>query len=265
MVNNAVGRISLNEVTKTYRKGAEEVRALETVSLEVSPGEFLAVIGPSGSGKSTLMNMVGLLDRPDSGTYELDGEDVRGLGSDELARIRNQKIGFVFQTFHLLPRTTAVENVELPLIYSTRADISGLGMKALEAVGLKDRAKHLPSELSGGQQQRVAIARALVNEPEMILADEPTGNLDSRAGLEVMAIFQTLNAQGKTIVLITHDEDIAAMAGRVVEIVDGRVVSDRPVEEPRDAAREIEAWQGNGANGGAGNDVPLGSQEGAGA
>jgi ABC-type lipoprotein export system ATPase subunit len=262
-VEESTGRITLKGVTKTYRKGAEEVRALVDVSLEVSPGEFVAVIGPSGSGKSTLMNMVGLLDRPDSGTYELDGGDVRGFTPDELARIRNEKIGFVFQTFHLLPRTTAVENVELPLVYSTRADISGLGEKALVAVGLKDRAKHLPSELSGGQQQRVAIARALVNEPEMILADEPTGNLDSRAGLEVMAIFQEMNAQGKTIVLITHDEALAAMASRVLEIVDGRIVSDRAVENPRNAARELEDWEGNGTNGGLGSSPDVGSEGGA--
>jgi ABC-type lipoprotein export system ATPase subunit len=248
-VTETAGRIALRGVNKTYRKGAEEVRALVDVSLDVAPGEFVAVVGPSGSGKSTLMNIVGLLDRPDSGSCELDGRDVEELTSDELARIRNEKLGFVFQTFHLLPRTTAVEHVELPLIYSSRHDISGLGEKALEAVGLKDRARHLPSELSGGQQQRVAIARALVNEPEVILADEPTGNLDSRAGLEVLAIFQELNRRGKTLVLITHDEAIAAMAGRVVEIVDGRIVSDRKVETPRDAARELERWEGNGGTG----------------
>ena len=249
IVTEAAGRIALKGVSKTYRKGVEEVRALADVSLEVGPGEFVAVVGPSGSGKSTLMNIVGLLDRPDSGTCELDGRDVALLTSDELARIRNEKIGFVFQTFHLLPRTTAVENVELPLIYSSRHDITGLGEMALESVGLKDRAGHLPSELSGGQQQRVAIARALVNEPEIILADEPTGNLDVRAGLEVLAIFQELNRKGKTLVLITHDQAIAGMAGRVVEIVDGRIVSDRKVDAPRDAARELVGWEGNGGNG----------------
>lgn len=232
---NDAGRIDLKGVNKTYRKGSEEVRALVDVTLRVEPGEFLAVIGPSGSGKSTLMNILGLLDRPDSGVYELDGANVEGFTPDDLARIRNEKLGFVFQTFHLLPRTTAVENVELPLIYSTRADIAGLGERALEAVGLKDRAKHIPSELSGGQQQRVAIARALVNEPEIILADEPTGNLDSQAGQEVMAIFQELNRQGKTIVLITHDQNIAAVANRVVEIVDGRIVSDRVQESQGEA------------------------------
>lgn len=248
-VSNKAGRITLEGVNKTYRKGMEEVRALVDVSLQVEPGDFLAVTGPSGSGKSTLMNILGLLDRPDSGSYHLDGTDVKGFTRDELARIRNEKIGFVFQIFHLLPKTTALENVELPLIYSSRADITGLGEQALEAVGLKDRAKHMPSELSGGQQQRVAIARALVNDPEVILADEPTGNLDSRAGLEVMAIFQELNRQGKTIVLITHDEAIAAVAGRVLEIVDGRIVSDRREANPRDARVELENWKGNGANG----------------
>jgi len=261
-VSKEAGRIALEGVNKTYRKGAEEVRALVDVSLTVESGEFLAVIGPSGSGKSTLMNILGLLDRPDTGSYELDGGNVDGFTQDDLARIRNEKIGFVFQTFHLLPRTSAVENVELPLIYSTRADITGLGERALEAVGLKDRAKHLPSELSGGQQQRVAIARALVNDPEVILADEPTGNLDSRAGLEVMAIFQELNRQGKTIVLITHDEAIAAVAGRVLEIVDGRIVSDRREENPRDARTELENWQGNGTNSEVSSADPLSGEEG---
>jgi putative ABC transport system ATP-binding protein len=238
--------IELKKVSKTYRKDAEEVRALSDVSLEVEAGEFVAVVGPSGSGKSTLMNVVGLLDRPDSGEYHLDGGAVAEFSSDELARLRNEKIGFVFQTFHLLPKTTALENVELPLIYSSREDISGMGAQALEMVGLKDRAKHLPSELSGGQQQRVAIARALVNDPEMILADEPTGNLDSKAGLEIMAIFQELNRLGKTVVLITHDSAVAKMAKRVVEIVDGTIVSDTPVEEPGDAAKELESLPQNG-------------------
>ena len=238
--------IELSQVNKTYRKDADVVRALSDVSLEVKAGEFLAVVGPSGSGKSTLMNLVGLLDRPDSGTYHLDGGGVEDFSPDELVRLRNEKIGFVFQTFHLLPKTTALENVELPLIYSSRPDISGLGAQALEKVGLKDRAKHLPSELSGGQQQRVAIARALVNDPEMILADEPTGNLDSKAGLEILAIFQELNRLGKTVILITHDADVATMAKRVVEIVDGRIVSDHPVEEPKDARKELAAFPENG-------------------
>jgi ABC-type lipoprotein export system ATPase subunit len=238
--------IELKQVHKTYRKDAEEVRALADVSLRVEAGEFLAVVGPSGSGKSTLMNVLGLLDRPDSGSYHLDQGNVEALTPDELARLRNEKIGFVFQTFHLLPKTTALENVELPLIYSSRPDISGLGAQALERVGLRDRAKHLPSELSGGQQQRVAIARALVNDPELILADEPTGNLDMRAGLEILSIFQELNRRGKTVVLITHDSAVAAMARRVVEIVDGKIVSDAPVAEPKDATQELVAWTGNG-------------------
>lgn len=240
LVTTELGKIELEQVNKTYRKNSEEVRALVDVSLKIDQGEFVAVVGPSGSGKSTLMNVLGLLDRPDSGAYILDGGKVDSFTSDELARLRNEKIGFVFQSFHLLPKTTAVENVELPLIYCSRPDISGLGERALEQVGLKDRTKHLPSELSGGEQQRVAIARALVNEPDVILADEPTGNLDTKSGLEVLAIFQELNRQGKTVVLITHDPDVAAMAGRVLEIVDGRIISDKPAESPMDARLELE-------------------------
>jgi ABC-type lipoprotein export system ATPase subunit len=234
LVTTELGKIELENVNKTYRKNSDEVRALVDVSLNVDQGEFVAVVGPSGSGKSTLMNVIGLLDRPDSGQYRLDGGDVDSFTSDELARLRNEKIGFVFQSFHLLPKTTAVENVELPLIYCSRSD-------TLEQVGLKDRAKHLPSELSGGEQQRVAIARALVNGPEVILADEPTGNLDTRSGLEVLAIFQELNRQGKTVVLITHDPGVAAMADRVLELVDGRIASDKKIESPRDARGELEA------------------------
>lgn len=234
------GKIELDGVNKTYRKDADEVRALVDVSLRVDPGEFVAVVGPSGSGKSTLMNVIGLLDRSDSGAYQLDGKEVADCSPDELALLRNEKIGFVFQSFHLLAKTTALENVELPLIYCSRSDISGLGARALERVGLKDRAKHLPGELSGGEQQRVAIARALVNDPELILADEPTGNLDTKSGLEILAIFQELNQQGKTVVLITHDSAVAAMANRVLEIVDGRIVSDKPLDAPKDARRELE-------------------------
>jgi ABC-type lipoprotein export system ATPase subunit len=239
-VTTELGKIVLEQVNKTYRKNSDEVRALVDVSVKVDQGEFVAVVGPSGSGKSTLMNVVGLLDRPDSGSYRLDGGEVDSFLPDKLARLRNEKIGFVFQSFHLLPKTTAVENVELPLIYCTRSDISELGVRALEQVGLKDRARHLPSELSGGEQQRVAIARALVNEPEIILADEPTGNLDTRSGLEVLAIFQELNRQGKTVILITHDPGVAAMADRVLELVDGRIVSDKKTESPKDARRELE-------------------------
>jgi len=233
--------IELEGVSKTYEKGATVVRALADVSLRIDEGSFTAIVGPSGSGKSTLMNVIGLLDRPDSGTYRLDGADVGTLSPDELAELRNERIGFVFQSFHLLPRTTALENVELPLVYSDRADISDLGMNALRQVGLEDRADHTPGELSGGQQQRAAIARALVNEPALILADEPTGNLDTASGLEVMAIFQELNRLGKSIVLITHDAEIARMANRCVQIVDGRIVTDEAVPSPTDARRLLDA------------------------
>ena len=226
-MTEAAGRIALKGVNKTYRKGVEEVRALVDVSLDVSPGEFVAVVGPSGSGKSTLMNIVGLLDRPDSGSCELDGRDVESLTSDELARIRNEKIGFVFQTFHLLPRTTAVENVELPLIYSSRHDISGLGERALEAVGLKDRAGHLPSELSGGQQQRVAIARAIASNPAVVLADEPTANVDSETAEKLLEIMERMNQEhGVTFIFSTHDPRVMERAHRLVRMVDGAVAAD---------------------------------------
>ena len=218
--------IELVGVSKTYEKGTSVVRALDEVSLDIADGSFVAIQGPSGSGKSTMMNIVGLLDRPDRGTYRLDGTDVGTLSPDGLAEVRNARIGFVFQSFHLLPKTTALENVELPLVYSDRADISGLGMEALRLVGLEDRAGHTPAELSGGQQQRVAIARALVNAPDLILADEPTGNLDSDSGGEIMAIFEELHELGKSVLLITHDPGIAGVAKRRVQIVDGRVVSD---------------------------------------
>jgi putative ABC transport system ATP-binding protein len=217
--------IRLEGVRRTYRKGDVRIDALDGVDLGVDRGEFVAVQGPSGSGKSTLMNIIGLLDRPDAGAYRLEGEDVSALGSDRLAALRNEKIGFVFQSFHLLPRATALENVELPLVYSSRRAQEGRGMHALTAVGMQDRARHEPSELSGGQQQRVAIARALVNDPDLILADEPTGNLDSASGLGIMHILQGLHAQGRTIVLITHDEHLARMAGRVVRVHDGRIHS----------------------------------------
>ena len=218
--------IELVDLYRTYRKGTEEIRALDGVSLIIERGEFVAIVGPSGSGKSTLMNVIGLLDRPDSGGYRLEGRDVGSLTPDELAQLRNERMGFVFQAFHLLPRTTAVENVELPLVYSDRQDTSGLGLRALERVGLADRATHLPGELSGGQQQRVAIARALVQEPDLILADEPTGNLDSKSGTEILEIFRQLNAAGTTVVVITHDAQVSRHAGRTITLGDGRIISD---------------------------------------
>ncbi len=227
--------IEIEGVHKRYEKDANVVHALDGVSLNIDRGEFVAILGPSGSGKSTLLHMLGLLDRPDEGVFQLDGRDVSTFSADELAAFRNQKIGFVFQSFHLLPKTPAVENVELPLIYSDRSDLAGLAMKALGKVGLTDRASHVPSELSGGQQQRVAIARALVNEPDLILADEPTGNLDSKSGLEILGILQDLNAEGVTVVLVTHDAELARMANRRVEIVDGRIVRDEAVTDGRDA------------------------------
>jgi ABC-type lipoprotein export system ATPase subunit len=225
--------IELRDVSRTYtRPGGEAVRALDGVSLRIERGDFLAVVGPSGSGKSTLMNILGLLDRPTAGSYEFSGQDVSALGVDEQARFRNARVGFVFQSFHLLPRTSALENVELPLLYSDRADIAGLGRRALESVGLADRASHTPGELSGGQQQRVAIARALVNEPDLLLADEPTGNLDGASAAEVMAIFERLSAAGRTVVLITHDPGMAAHCRRLVRLEHGRVVEDVAARSP---------------------------------
>lgn len=219
--------IQLENVSKVYRKaGGVEVHALRPANLSIKPGEFVAIMGPSGSGKSTLMNILGLLDRGDQGIYHLAGQEVDSLSADELAGIRNERIGFVFQTFHLLPRTTAVENVELPLMYSKSGDTRTKALAALERVGLADRADHFASELSGGEQQRVAIARALVNDPDLLLADEPTGNLDSVSGKEILDIFEELHQQGKTIVLITHEESIAARAQRILRIVDGRIESD---------------------------------------
>jgi len=218
--------IELQGVGRTYRRpGGEPVEALRDVSLRIERGDLLAIAGSSGSGKSTLLNVLGLLDRPDAGRYLLDGEDVSGLDADRQAGTRNRRIGFVFQAFHLLPRTSALDNVELPLLYSDRAEIAGLGRRALESVGLGDRMDHRPSELSGGQQQRVAIARALVNEPDLLLADEPTGNLDRRSAAEVLSVFEGLNRGGRTIVLVTHDPAVAARCARVARIEGGRIVA----------------------------------------
>jgi putative ABC transport system ATP-binding protein len=225
--------ILVEHLTKTYHLGEVEVHALRGVSLSIARGDFVAIMGASGSGKSTLMNILGCLDRPSSGRYFLDGVDVLTLSPDERAEVRNAKIGFVFQNFNLLPRTSALENVELPLVYSVVSleEQHTRALAALRAVGLEDRMHHMPSQLSGGQQQRVAIARALVNSPVLILADEPTGNLDSAASTEVMQIFTGLNRQGITVVLVTHESDIAAFARRRITFRDGCVVADEISEE----------------------------------
>ena len=220
--------IQLETVTKVYRMGNVQVHALRGVSLRVDEGEFVAIMGASGSGKSTLMNVIGCLDLPTTGRYLLDGVDVRRLNENQLAVIRNRKIGFVFQSFNLIPRSTAIHNVEMPLIYAGFSNgRRQRALAALEAVGLADRARHQPSELSGGQQQRVAIARALVTEPAILLADEPTGNLDSESSVEIMRLLVDLNDQGRTVVLITHENEIAAFAKRVVRLKDGLVLEDR--------------------------------------
>jgi len=236
--------ISISGVKKIYTMGTNKVFALRGVDLTVEPGELIAVMGSSGSGKSTLMNILGCLDVPTEGSYVLDGTRVDGLNKNQLADLRNQKLGFVFQGFNLLPRTTAIDNVELPLLYDRtgrKMDTRALAADALGRVGLGDRLDHQPSELSGGQQQRVAIARALVTSPKLLLADEPTGNLDSRMTVEVMALFQELNEQGITIVLVTHEPEVAQYAKRVVEVRDGRILRDHPVDGRRRAADDLRA------------------------
>jgi putative ABC transport system ATP-binding protein len=242
--------IAVRDLTKTYAVGDIEVRALRGVSLEISRGSFVALTGPSGSGKSTFMHLAGCLDRPTGGIYELNGRDVSRFSKRELAMVRNREIGFVFQGFNLLARTSAIENVELPMLYGPPVparDRHRRAAAALEAVGLGGRLDHHPNQLSGGQQQRVAIARALVNEPTLLLADEPTGNLDSRTSIEVMGIFQRLNAErGITIVLVTHEPDIAEYATRVVGFRDGRIRIDRAVTERRQAGDELRRFDAQG-------------------
>ena len=224
--------ISLNNVYKIYNVGGEEVRALDGIDLEINENEYLAIMGPSGSGKSTLMNMIGCLDTPSAGVYQFEGEMVQEMNDDQLASIRNRKIGFIFQTFNLLPKATAQHNVEIPLIYGNirKTKRVNLSKEALHSVGLSDRMQHKPNELSGGQRQRVAIARALVNSPSIILADEPTGNLDSKSGQEIMGILDQLHQKGNTIILVTHEDEIAQHAHRIIRLFDGKIIEDSEIK-----------------------------------
>lgn len=234
--------IKIENLKREFLMGNEIVKALKGISFSVKEGEFVTIMGASGSGKSTLLNVLGCLDQPTSGTYEIDGVPVSNLSRNELARLRNQKIGFIFQSYNLLPRTSAIENVELPLLYNSAVNSKERKERAKEAlrkVGLSDRSHHTPSQLSGGQQQRVAIARALVNDPVVILADEATGNLDTRTSYEIMALFQELNSQGKTIAFVTHEPDIAAFSKRTIVLRDGHIIRDNPVESIHNAAESL--------------------------
>lgn len=238
--------VDIKGITRVYRSGSLAVEALRGINMTIEGGEFTSIMGASGSGKSTMMNVLGCLDQPTSGNYFLNGEDVSKFKKDKLARVRNETLGFVFQNFHLLPRTTALENVELPLLYNRESlswkQIHDMAKEALEIVGLGDRTKHTPNELSGGQQQRVAIARALVAEPKLLLADEPTGNLDSHTSLEIIELFQRLNRDGLTIIMVTHEPEVAKFSQRIITLRDGLIRSDKKIE-PWDAKDALENWK----------------------